>query len=171
MQQQSNIDQLVMLRSGLDPSDADLLKSVLEGESIQAFVSDNGMRAAGYRSVVDVMVKSTDHAEASKLLEKIVTMPRCAIPIRRDDDGEEYACKHCGSVRVHPFEGEVPTFIPGIRIAAKKTDKWFHCLQCDSHYREERSRFSGMPIAFAWGGALGGFSIALYMVIDWLRWL
>lgn len=171
MQQQSNIDQLVMLRPGLDPHDADLIKSVLDGEGIHAFVMESGVRVSGYQAIVDVMVKASDNAEATKILEKISLMPRCAIPVRRDEDGEEYACKQCGSVRVHPFEGEVPTFFPGIKIAAKKADNWFHCMQCDSHYREVRSHLSGMPIALAWGAALGGFSIGLYMVIDWLRWL
>ncbi len=169
MQQTQQVDQLIMLKAGLNSADAALLKSVMEGEGIQAFTS--GGDANHFNAPVDLLVKMSDKERAVALLQKVVTMPRCAIPVRRDEDGEEQACKHCGSTRVHPYEGEVPTFIPGIRIEAKKVDNWFHCLQCESHYRDERSRLSGMPIGLLWSAALGAGTIGLYAIIDWLRWL
>ncbi len=164
-------DRLVTLRGGLDPSDAQLLRSLLEGNGIKVFMNGEHMSAVHPAVRADIMVRASEWKEAEQVIQKVATMPRCAIPTRLDEDGEERACAQCGSTRVHRFEGEVPTFIPGIRLAAQKQDDWFHCLQCDSYYKDKRSRFSGLPFALIWSAFVGLFVICLYWLIDWLKYL
>lgn len=169
-------DKLVTIRTGLASTDAQLLCTLLEGEGIQVFTNAEHASALeqgplGGAITADLMVRAADWKQAEQTLAKVATMPRCAFPVRLDEDGEERSCRHCGSIRVHPYEGEVPTFIPGIRIAARPEDTWFHCLQCDSYYRDRRSRFAGLPFAALWSAAVGVFVICLYWLIDWLMWL
>ncbi|MEX0299812.1 MAG: DUF2007 domain-containing protein [Kordiimonas sp.] len=164
-------DRLVTLRGGLDPSDAQLLRSLLEGNGVKVFMNGEYMSSVHPAVRADIMVRASDWKEAEQVIQKVATMPRCAIPTRLDEDGEERACEQCGSTRVHRFEGEVPTFIPGIRLAAQKQDDWFHCLQCDSYYKDKRSRFSGLPFALMWSACVGLFVICLYWLIDWLKYL
>lgn len=164
-------DRLVTIRSGLEAADAQLLRSLLEGNGVTVFMNGEHMGALNYAVRAEIMVRASEWKKAEEVLQKVATMPRCAIPTQLDEDGEERACAQCGSTRVHSFEGEVPTFIPGVRIAAAKADGWFHCLQCDSHYRDRRSRFSGLPFAMLWSGVVGLFVICLYWIIDWLKWL
>lgn len=164
-------DRLVTIRTGLYQADAALMRSLLEGHGIQVFMNAEHASTMNEGYNTDVMVRASQWKEAEEVLNKVATMPRCAIPVRLDEDGEERACAHCGSTRVHPFEGEVPTFIPGIRIAATRGENWFHCLQCDSHYRDKRSRFAGLPVALAWSATVGLSVLGLYWFIDWLRWL
>lgn len=164
-------DRLVPIRTGLGQADAQLLRSLLEGNGIKVFMNGEHMGALNYGARADIMVRASEWKEAEQVLQKVATMPRCAIPVRLDEDGEERACAHCGSTRVHGFDGEVPTFIPGIRLAAKKEEGWFHCLQCDSYYRDRHSRFSGLPFALLWSACVGAFVICLYWFIDWLKYL
>lgn len=167
----TDYNRLVPVRTGLEPADAQLLKSVLTANGVEVFMNGENMGALNYAVRADIMVRAIDKVRAESVIQKIATMPRCQLPRHFDEDGEEHACSHCGSSRVHPFVGEVPTFIPGIRLAAEQNGGWFHCLQCDSHFRDRRSRFSGLPIAFMWSAALGAFGIGLYWFIDWLKWL
>ncbi|MBL4788930.1 MAG: hypothetical protein JKY60_07735 [Kordiimonadaceae bacterium] len=164
-------NKLVPLRKGLETSDAQLLRSLLNANDIEVFLNSENM--SGLHCVVqtDVMIRVIDKVRADSVLKKVATLPRCALPRHFDEDGEERACTQCGSTQVHPFVGEVQTFIPGIRLAARKGDSWFHCLQCDTHYQDKHSRFAGMPIALMWSASLGGFVFALYWFFDWLRWL
>lgn len=161
-------DRLVPIRTGLDPVDAQLLRSMLEGHGIKVFMNGEHAGSLNYAVRADLMVMASQWKIAEETLSKIATLPRRE-PL--DEYGDERACAQCGSTRVHAFVGEVPTFIPGIRIEANVEGAWFHCLQCGSHYRDRFSKFSGMPIALMWGGALGAFFICLYWFIDWLKWL
>ncbi len=167
----TDYNRLIPLRTGLDAGDAQMLKSLLNANGIEVFLNGENMASQNFSVRTDVMVRGVDKTRADAVIEKIATMPRCQIPRHLDDDGEERACSHCGSTRVHPFVGEVPTSVPGIRLAAVEGGGWFHCLQCDSYYRDRRSRFSGLPIALMWSIFLGGFGFALYWFIDWLKWL
>lgn len=164
-------DRLVTIRRGLEQADAALLRSLLEGAGVTVFMNGEHMGALHPGIRAEIMVRASEWKLAEETLQKVATMPRCAIPTRLDVDGEERACAQCGSTRVHPFEGEVPTFIPGIRIATNKEDEWFHCLQCDSYYKDRRSRFSGLPFAMMWSAIVGVFVISLYWLIDWLKYL
>jgi len=171
VEQFDDFNRLVPLRRGLTTADAQLMRSLLTANGLQVFVNSENMGALNYAVGTDVMVRAVDKGRAEDVLKKVAAIPRCQLPTHFDEDGEERACAHCGSTHVHAFVGEVPTFIPGVRLAASAGEGWYHCLQCDSHYREQKSRFSGMPVALMWGGFLGGAGFALYWVIDWLKWL
>jgi Putative prokaryotic signal transducing protein len=166
----TDYNRLISLRSGLDPADAQMLKSVLNANGVEVFLNGENMGSLNFAVRTDIMVRQIDKSRADAVIHKIATMPRCQIP-RIDEDGEERACAQCGSTRVHAFVGEVPTFIPGIRLAAVEGGGWFHCLQCGSHYRDQLSRFSGLPVALMWSASLGGFGFGLYWLIDWIKWL
>jgi len=170
-EQFTDYNRLIPLRTGLDTGDAQLLKSVLNANGVEVFLNGENMSSLNYVVRTDIMIRAIDKVRADAVIEKIATMPRCQIPRHIDEDGEERSCSQCGSTRVHPFAGEVPTFFPGIRVEARKEDGWFHCLQCDSHYKDKRSQFAGMPFALMWSVLLGSFGFALYWFIDWLRWL
>ncbi|TNE65014.1 MAG: DUF2007 domain-containing protein [Alphaproteobacteria bacterium] len=165
-------NRLVVVRSGLDSADAALLRSLLEGNGVQVFVANENVASMNQGMWADLYVRASDRARAEAILGKVATLPRCAIPVRRDEDGEELACVHCGSTRVHPFEGAVPTVVPGVRRQARLKDHWYHCLQCDSYYQEgRRPRFSGLPVALAWGGLLGLATLGVIWLIEYLRYL
>lgn len=170
-EQFDDYNRLIPLRTGLETADAQLLKSVLNANGVEVFLNGENMSSLNFVVRTDIMVRAIDKVRADAVIDKIATMPRCQIPRHTDEDGEERACAHCGSTRVHPYVGEVPTIIPGIRLAAEQGAGWFHCLQCDSHYRDKRSQFSGMPFAMMWSAALGGFGFGLYWFIDWIKWL
>lgn len=164
-------NRLIAIRTGLDASDAQLLKSLLDANGVEVYLSNENMGSLGYGVRTDIMVRAIDKVRADAVLTKIATMPRCAIPTRLDEDGEEIACRHCGSERVHPFEGEVPTIIPGIRLKADKAEGWYHCLQCDSYFKNSLSRLASIPVAMMWGGALAGLTLFIIWLIEFLRWL
>lgn len=170
-EQFTDYNRLIPLRTGLDAGDAQMLKSVLNANGVEVFLNGANMASLNYAVRTDIMVRAIDKVCADAVIEKISTMPRCQIPRHMDEDGEERACAQCGSTHVRPFIGEVPTVIPGIRLAAEPGTDWFHCMQCDSHYRDRRSSFAGLPIALMWSVFLGSFGFGLYWFIDWLRWL
>jgi len=170
-EQFTDYNRLVPLRTGLDAGDAQMLKSVLNANGVEVFLNGENMASLNYAVRTDIMIRAIDQVRADAVIEKIATMPRCQLPQHVDDDGEERSCAQCGSTRVHPFVGEVPSMIPGIRYAAESDGEWYHCLQCDSHYRDRRSSFSGLPIALMWSAFLGSLGFGLYWFINWLRWL
>ncbi|MBL4639272.1 MAG: DUF2007 domain-containing protein [Kordiimonadaceae bacterium] len=161
-------DRLVPIRTALDQAEAQLLRSLLEGHGVKVFMNGEHMGSLNYAVRADLMVMASQWKIAEGILNKIATLPSRSIV---DEYGDERSCSQCGSTRVHAFVGEVPTFIPGVRVAANPEDKWFHCLQCDTHYRDAFSRYAGLQIAFVWGGTLGAFFLGLYWLIDWLKWL
>jgi hypothetical protein len=167
----TDYDRLVPLRSGLNPSDAHLIKSILTANGIEVFLHGEHASTLQPGVFTDVMIRAVDKVRADSVLDKVSTMPSCKIPRYTDADGEEQACEHCGSTFVAPYVGNVASSIPGVKIAAGVGDGWFHCRQCDSHYCSKRSRYSGMPLGIAWAGTVGGFVFALYWFIDWLKWL
>lgn len=170
-QEFTDYNRLIPLRTGLDPADAQLLKSVLNANGVEVFLNGEHMGSLGYAVRTDIMVRAIDKVRADSVIDKIATMPRCQIPRHVDEDGEERACSQCGSTRVRPYVGEVPTIVPGIRLAAQAGEEWFHCLQCDSYYQDKRSRYAALPFALMWSALVGVFGYALYWVIDWLKWL
>lgn len=164
-------NRLISIRSGLSGPDAQLLKSVLNANGVEVFLSNENMGTMNIGLRTDVMVRAIDKVRADSVLDKVATMPRCALPTRLDEDGEEIACRHCGSERVHPFEGAVPTLIPGIKLSAAKGQHWYHCLQCDSYFKNSLSRLAGIPIALMWGGTLAALTLFVIWLIEFLRWL
>jgi DNA-directed RNA polymerase subunit RPC12/RpoP len=164
-------NRLVPVRTGLDQADAQLLRSLLDANGVQVFVSHENMGSLGYGVRADIMVRAIDKVRADAVLAKVATLPRSAIPVRLDEGGEEIACRHCGSERVHPYEGAVPTLIPGLRLAARRDERWYHCLQCDSYFRDRRSKFAGIPIALMWGATLAVLTLFVIWLIEFLRWL
>lgn len=168
---QTDMDQLVPLRSGLDARQAGLLKTNLEGQGVPAYLASEAAGAAPVKGQADLFVRAKNWQQAETLLSKIEVIPASRFPGRTDADGEELACDHCGSSRVHPYVGKVPTLIPGVYQVATPEDQWVHCLDCDSYSRTRRARFTGAPIALMWGGALGLLFFGLYFLIQWLRFL
>lgn len=162
---------LVVLRSNLNQPDGALLRSVLEAQDIPVFLAGEHVAGMNEGLYANLMVHAKDWKRAEEVLSKVATMPRCAIPIRRDEDGEPIACRHCGSERVHAFEGEVPTIVPGVKVHASKNDDWYHCLQCDSYFRNSLSRFSSIPVGLMWAGALALLTLGIVWLIEFLRWL
>jgi len=164
-------DRLVTLRSGFYADDAQLTKSLLEGNGVQVFMVGEGVSSMNEGYHAAIMVRASQWKQAEEILNKVALMPRSAVAARLDEDGEEHACSQCGSTRVHAFVGEVPTVIPGVRLSAMQGEGWFHCLQCNSHYKDKRSRFAGLPFGILWGGVVGLFFLCLYWFLEWLRWL
>lgn len=164
-------NRLVPVRTGLMQADAQLLKSLLDANGVQVFLTHENMGSLNYGVRADIMVRAIDKVRADAALANVATLPHGAFPARLDEDGEELACQHCGSERVHPFEGQVPSGVPGLRWAAAKDDQWYHCLQCDSYFRNRRSRLAGLPIALIWGGTLAALTLFVIWLIEFLRWL
>jgi len=164
-------NRLIPVRTGLSASDAQLLKSVLNANGVDVFLTNENMGSMNIGLRTDVMVRAIDKVRVDAVLNKVATMPRCQLPNRLDDDGEEIACRHCGSERVHPFEGAVPTIIPGIKLKATRGERWYHCLQCDSYFKNSLSRTASFPLALLWGGVLAALTLLIIWLIEFLRWL
>jgi hypothetical protein len=167
----TDMNQLVPLRSGLDARQAALLKDNLEGQGVPAFLAAETMGSQHVGGQSELFVRAKNWREAETLLGKIEVIPASRFPVRTDTDGEELICNQCSSSRVHPYVGKVPTFVPGIEQVATPEDRWVHCLDCDSYSRTRRPRFTGAPIALMWGGVLGLLFFSLYFLIQWLRFL
>lgn len=168
---ETDLNKLVPIRTGLDRSQADLLKANLEGHGVPAFLANENIGSLNFVVHTDLLVRAKNWKDAEQLLSKIDAIPASRFSKRFDPDGEEYACQHCGSMRVHPFVGEVPTWLPGLKLKAVPEQTWFHCMECDSYYREKRSSFISFPIAMMWSLTLGAFVLGLYFLIQWLRFL
>lgn len=166
---QSDLDKLVVIRAGLDGHQANLLKLNLEGQGVPAFLANEHVGSMNFVSNTDLFVRAKDWRAAEQALSKIELMPLRSQTL--DADGEERACPHCGSHRVHTFVGEVPSAIPFLRYKADPGDQWFHCLECGSYHRAVRQRFAGLPIALAWSAFMGAVVLAIIFLINWLKYL
>lgn len=167
--QQSDLDKLVAIRSGLEGHQAQMLKLNLEGQGVPAFLANEHVGSMNFVSNTDLFVKAKDWRAAEQALSKIELMPSRGPNL--DADGDEHSCPHCGSHRVHAFFGEVPSAIPLIRYKADPEDKWFHCLECGSYHQAIRKRFAGLPIALAWSAFMGTLVLAVIFLINWLKYL
>ena len=167
----AGMDSLIVVRRGLDRHQATLFKSNLEGHGITAFLENEHIGSLNYVVHTDLLVRAADKTAAEALLSKVDAIPVARFPSRMDPDGEEYACHQCGSMRVHPFIGAVPTWVPGVKVQATPDGGWFHCLECDSYYREKGLGFASFPIAMMWSLTLGAIVLGLYFLIQWLRFL
>jgi len=167
--EQQDLDKLVVIRAGLDSHQANMLKLNLEGQGVPAFLANENTGSLNFHSHTDLFVRAKDWATAEKLLSKIEAFPRP--PRKFDADGDDIGCSHCGSSRVRPFVGNVPTMVPLIGIKAGYDDGWFHCLECNSYYSAKRSRFSSMPIALGWSAFMGALAFGLVLIFNWLIYL
>lgn len=167
--QQEDFNKLVAIRSGLDGNQANLLKLNLEGQGVPAFLANEHTGSMNFISSTDLYVRAKDWRAAEQALSNIEMLPRSNI--RTDSDGEYVSCAHCGSHRVHPFVGAVPTILPFVQLKAEASGNWFHCLECDSYYRNERKRFAGLPVALAWSAFMGALALLTIAVINWLKYL
>lgn len=166
---QADLDKLVIIRSGLDGHQANMFKLNLEGQGIPAFLANDNVGSLNFVSHTDLFVKAKDWRAAEQFLSKVDVLPKRRRML--DPDGEEHACRHCGSNRVHSFVGEVPTLVPFVRLEASADGGWFHCLECDSYFREGRRQFAGLPIALAWSLFMGGAALGVVLLINWLKYL
>jgi len=167
--EQQDLNKLVVIRAGLDGQQANMLKLNLEGQGVSAFLANENTGSLNIHSHTDLFVRAKDWAAAEKLLSKIEAFPRP--PRKFDADGDEIGCSHCGSSRVRPFIGSVPTLVPLVGIKAGPDDGWFHCLECNSYYSVSRNRFSSMPIALGWSAFMGALAFGLVLLINWLIYL
>lgn len=166
---QPDLDKLVVIRSGLDAHQANMLKLNLEGQGVPAFLANENTGSLNFISHTDLFVRAKDWAVAEQALSKIETFPRA--PGNVGADVGDVGCSHCGSSRVMPFVGNVPTAIPFVVTKAGPMDGWYHCIECDSYYTASRSRFSSMPIALGWSAFMGVLAFGLILLINWLIYL
>ncbi|MFC3053486.1 hypothetical protein [Kordiimonas pumila] len=163
-------NRLVTIRTRVDRSNAETIKAVLEAAGIKTFLhSEQG--GMGNGRATDVMVQAHNWKASEEALKNITVLPIGIFNKNIDDDGEHIDCGQCGSHFVRPYVGAVPTFIPGIKIAADKEAGWFFCQHCGSHFRNRKSRFAVLPFAFGLGLLAGAFVLCIYWVIEWLKWL
>ncbi len=169
---QPDLDKLVVIRSGLDGHQANMLKLNLEGQGIPAFLANENTGSLNLLSHTDLFVRAKDWAAAEQALSKIETFPRASGNVGADvRDVGDVGCRHCGSSRIMPFVGNVPTAIPFVVTKAGPMDGWYHCTECDSYYTASRSRFSSMPIALGWSAFMGVLAFGLILLINWLMYL
>ena len=164
-------NRLVVLRSGLNQPDGALLRSLLEAKGVPSFLANEQVAGIHPGFSANLMVRYGDLGRARQVLDNVATLPACAFPVRHDPDGEELACARCGSSRVHPFQGTLPSSLPFFKVTAKPGEGWFHCLQCDSYYNDRRPRFSSLSLALIWGGTLAFATLIVIWLINCIRWL
>lgn len=163
----SQLDSLVTLRSALMRDKAHILKTTLESYGIPAFLASENMGSLMYGVATDLLVRRGDLPRAQSLLENVSALN---LPDRNDDEDGVH-CPSCGSSRVVVHTGTVPSILPGITWRAPAEDGWMHCFECKSYWREGGRRFSSLPLALLWGLSLGGLSLVLISIIEWLRWI
>ena len=170
-----DLNKLVVIRSGLTGQQANMLKVNLEGHGVPAFLANENMSGLLSVSNADLYVRARDWRAAEQLLGNIETLPQryTTVPDAGPDleFADEPACRHCGSTRVHPHTGDVPTWIPFMRQQALPVDRWMHCMECDSYYRGRRPRFAGLPIALGWSLFMGVLALTVVMLLNWLKYL
>lgn len=166
-----NLDKLVSIRSGLTAQQGQLLKVNLEGQGVPAFLTNENTSGLISTSDTDLYVRAKDWRAAEQMLGTIEQSPRRWPQPRPEPEVIEQACAHCGSHRVEPHVGAVPTWFPLLRKTARPGDDWFHCLECGSHYREGGRRFAGLSVALGWSAFMGALAFAIILLINWLRYL
>lgn len=168
---ETDLDQLITLRSGLDPAPAQLLKSTLESHGVPAYVVHDNMAALQPGVRAELLVREGDKERAESLLRDVHTLPQR--PKLTSNTGVilDLACSQCGSSQVEPYSGEVPTFIPGVRMEARSEDGWYHCRTCGSYTRDKPTRYQSLPMGFIWALFMAGLTLAVIWLINTLRWL
>lgn len=165
-------NELLPLRTGLDPMEAQVMKSVLASEGIECFLSNENMGTLGYGVRIDLLVKAVDKVRAELALRKVAVLPRRAHALPPSVDEDDIACPQCGSTRVGIHTGPVPTMIPGLKTKQKPGERWRHCIECGTYYPEgARRHFDSFFLAIMWGATLAGATLGLMWLIRWLRWL
>lgn len=171
---EQDYNRLVPLRTYLDAPQAQMLKTYLDSQGILVFLNAEHVAAMNEGLKTDILIREIDKVRAEAALKNIEIMS-CHQKHQLLDgetlEDDAPSCRQCGAMDIRAFEGEVPTFIPGIRIAAPAEDRWMHCMQCDSYYREGKRRFSSISVAMMWAATLGVAALSLYWFITWLRWL
>ncbi|UTW54926.1 DUF2007 domain-containing protein [Kordiimonas sp. SCSIO 12610] len=171
---EQDYNRLVPLRTYLDTPQAQMLKTYLDAQGIMVFLNAEHVSAMNEGLKTDILIREIDKVRAEAALKDIEVLS-CHQRHKLQDgealDDEPPSCRQCGAMDIHAFEGEVPTFIPGIRIATHAEDVWVHCHQCDSYYREGKRRFSSVSVAFMWAVTLGAAALSIYWLITWIRWL
>ncbi|WP_262689560.1 hypothetical protein [Kordiimonas aestuarii] len=163
-------NRLVVIRSHLNAPDGRLMRSLLDARGIHAFLSGENVAGMNEGMFANLMVRAGNREEAEHILSNVRALPASAFPVRQDPDGEELACHRCGSSRVHPFVGRLPSSVPFLRQTVSQKDAFYHCLECGSYYTEKRPRFSSLTIAVMWGGTLALITLLIIWVINWLQW-
>ncbi len=168
---QAELDQLVAIKTGLQPSSAQLLKGVLASHGMPAYVSSEHMGTIGFGLGSDLLVRRADVPRAKSLLEHVAAMPITGAAPVREAVMMERACSQCGSSHVQDYIGSVPTLLPFVKIEALPDSGWYRCRQCGSHFRERPTRFQSLPTGFIWALVVAGIVVGFMMLINWLRWL
>jgi hypothetical protein len=166
-------NRLVPLRTYLDTSEAQMLRTYLDAKGILVFLNAEHVGAMNEGLKTDILIREIDRVRAEAALKNIEILSCHQKHQLRDGDNIEDdtpSCRQCGAMDIYGFEGEVPTFIPGIRIEARTEDAWMHCRQCDSYYREGKRRFSSVSVALMWAVTLGITALSIYWLIVWIRW-
>ncbi len=167
-------NRLVPLRTYLDAPQAQMLKTYLDAQGIMVFLNAEHVAAMNEGLKTDILIREIDRVRAEAALKNIEVLSyhqKHQLYEGETIENEPPSCRQCGAMDIHAFTGEVPTLIPGIRIAAGIEDAWVHCSNCDSYYREGKRRFSSVAVAFMWAATLGLSALCLYWLITWLRWL
>lgn len=159
-------NRLVVIRSHLNAAEGRLMRTLLDARGIHAFLAGENVAGMNEGLFANLMVRAGDRRMAEEILSNVTALPA---QVRQDPDGEELACKRCGSQRVHPYVGPLPTSVPFMRPHAAPEDACYHCLECGSYYSEKRPRFSSLSLALAWGGILALATLGALWVINFLQ--
>ena len=159
-------NRLIVIRSHLNAADGRLMRTLLDARGIHAFLAGENVAGMNEGMFANLMVRAGDREAAEAILSNVTAMPAT---VRHDPDGEEMACQRCGSQRVHPYVGPLPSSLPFMRPRAEPGDACYHCLECGSYYSEKRPRFTSFSLALAWGGILALATLGALYIINFLQ--
>ncbi len=95
-------NRLVVIRSHLNAAEGRLMRTLLDARGIHAFLAGENVAGMNEGLFANLMVRAGDRQFAEEILSNVTALPA---QVRHDPDGEELACKRCGSQRVHPYVG------------------------------------------------------------------
>ena len=159
-------NRLVVIRSHLNGAEGRLMRTLLDARGIHAFLAGENVAGMNEGMFANLMVRAGDRQAAEEILGNVTALPA---QVRHDPDGEELACQRCGSQRVHPYVGPLPSSIPFVRRRAEVGDACFHCLECGSYYSEKRPRFTSFTLALTWGGILALATLGALYIINFFQ--
>ena len=159
-------NRLIVIRSHLNAAEGRLMRTLLDARGIHAFLAGENVAGVNQGMFANLMVRAGDRAAAEAILSNVTALPAT---VRHDPDGEELACQRCGSQRVHPYVGVLPTSVPFLRARAEPEDACYHCLECGSYYSEKRPRFTSLSLALVWGGILALATLGALYIINLLQ--
>lgn len=165
---ETDLDKLVAIRTRLDPAAAQSLKSALESHGVPAYVANDHMASLQPGIGADLLVRTGDESRAKSLLKDVHTLPRQ--PAAAQTVVYDFACTQCGSSYIDPYIGEVPTWLPGLRLEAEAGGGWFKCRSCGSVSRDRPARFQSLPTGLIFGIFMAGLTLSIIWLINWLRW-